>query len=250
MKLLSAILIFLCFAGIAKADTVLNPTDQSGINQALQNGGTVYLNPGVYEVTGTINIHSNTVLTGSPDAIIEVSPSSSQWFTGSIGIISCKESLKNVEIYGFLINGNLGALPASFANTPGHNKDCERCILIGGYTNDYAGNIRIHDMTLYDSFSDGLYLRFARNSLVYSNVISNTQHEGVFWSCVENSEMFKNQIAGITSDCARLDNSVNCRVYDNIFFGCGAKIIFPQFDTVILTFAYVIFMIATFYQKM
>ena len=37
-------------------------------------------------------------------------------------------------------------------------------------------------------------------------------------NCIENSEMFKNQIAGITSDCARLDNCVNCKVYDSIFF--------------------------------
>lgn len=207
-------------------EQTVSPTganDQAIINNALEavhnsGGGKVYLNAGTYDVSDTVVIWSNTVLTGSPDAIIKVSASSSQWFTGSIGIISCKESLKNVAIYGFSINGNLGALPASFANTPGHNKDAERCILIGGYTNNYAENIRIHDMKLYDSFSDGIYLRFAKNSACYNNFISNCQHEGTFWSCVENSEMFKNEIAGICSDCARLDNSMWCRVYDNIFF--------------------------------
>jgi len=30
--------------------------------------------------------------------------------------------------------------------------------------------------------------------------------------------VYNNKIAGITSDCARLDNSINCRVFDNIFF--------------------------------
>jgi len=187
----------MCCVGVAGAlDLTVYPTganDQTIINNALEavhnsGGGKVYLNAGTYEVSDTVVIYSNTVLTGSPVAEIKVSASSSQWFTGSIGIISCKESLKNVEIYGFQINGNLGALPASFANTPGHNKDCERCILIGGYTNDYAENIRIHNMKLYDSFSDGIYLRFARNSAVYNNVISNTQHEGVFWSCISHSD--------------------------------------------------------------
>jgi len=219
MKLLSAILFCICCTGIAKAQTItLNPTDQNGINQALQNGGEIYLNAGVYEITGAINIHSNTVLTGSPDAIIEVSPSSSQWFTGQTGIISCSESLKNVEICGFQIDGNLGALPASFANTPGHDKDCERCILLGGYSNDYADNISIHDMKLYDSFSDGIYLRYTTGAHCYNNIISNCQHEGIFLSVALQSEMYNNQIAGITSDCARLDNCVNCKVDNNIFF--------------------------------
>jgi Right handed beta helix region len=150
--------------------------------------------------------------------VIRVSSSSSQWFTGATGIISCKESLKNVEVCGFQIDGNLGALPASYANTPGHNKDCERCIIVGGDSGNYADNIRIHDMRLYNSFSDGINLRFAKNSTCYNNFISNCQHEGIFWTCVENSEMSGNQIAGITSDNARLDNCVTCKVYDNVFF--------------------------------
>lgn len=224
MRLLPAILLFsVFFTGIAKAEEVtLYPTDQNGINQALQEvsnqGGTVYLNAGVYEITAPIFIHSNTILTGSPDAIIRVSPSSSQWFTGQIGIISCSESLKNVEVCGFSIDGNLGSLPASFANTPEHDKDCERCILLGGYSNNYAENISIHDMKLYDSFSDGVYLRYTTGAHCYNNEISNTQHEGIYLSVALQSEISGNQIAGITSDCARLDNCVNCKVYNNIFF--------------------------------
>jgi len=30
--------------------------------------------------------------------------------------------------------------------------------------------------------------------------------------------MFNNRVAGITSDCARLDNNIGCRVFDNVFF--------------------------------
>src|SRR5659263_15165 len=203
---------FLLFSGLAAAGA------EQQINERLKAGGTVYLSAGVYEIEGPIIIGSDTKLTGDPEAVIRVSSSSSQWFTGATGIISCKESLKNVEVCGFQIDGNLGALPASYANTPGHNKDCERCILIGGDSGNYADNIKIYEMRLYNSFSDGIFLRFAKNSACYNNFISNCQHEGIFWSCVENSEMYGNQIAAIASDAARLDNCVNCKVYDNIFF--------------------------------
>ena len=225
---LTLTLFFVCCVGVADAlELTVSPTestsDQTIINNALEDvhksgGGEVYLNEGTYEVDNTVIIWSDTVLTGSPDAIILVSPSSSQWFTGSTGIISCKESVKNVEIYGFQINGNLGALPASYANTAGHDKDCERCIILHGDSGNYADNIKIHDMKLYDSFSDAAYIYYARNVQFYNNFISNTQHEGVFWSVVIGGEIYNNQIAGITSDCARLDNSIGCRVYDNIFF--------------------------------
>jgi Right handed beta helix region len=211
--LLPALLLFLVFCtGTAGAGA------EQQINERLKAGGTVYLSTGVYEVEGPIIIGSNTILTGDPDAIIKVSSSSSQWFIGSTGIISCEESVKNVEIYGFQINGNLGSLPVSYANTPGHDKDAERCIILHGNSGDYAENIKIHDMKLYDSFSDGMYIYYAKNVKVYNNFISNCQHEGVFWSMVLNGEMFNNKVAGITSDCARLDNNIGCRVFDNIFF--------------------------------
>jgi len=221
-------LFFICVPGVAGAlEITVYPTgannDQTVINQALEDvknagGGKVYLNAGTYKVDNTVVIWSNTVLTGSPDAVIMVSPTSSQWYVGSVGIISCKESVKNVEISGFQINGNLGAFPPGYANTPGHDKDCMRCIILHGNSGDYADNIRIHDMKLYDSFSDGAYIYYAKNVKVYNNFISNCQHEGVFWSVVLDSEMYGNKIAGITSDCLRLDNSINCKVYDNVLF--------------------------------
>jgi hypothetical protein len=197
--------------------------NQDNINSVIDaasdaGGGTVYLNAGVYEVTGPVIIRSNIRLTGDPNAIIKVSASSSQWATGSTGVISCSGSIQNVEIFGFQINGNLGSLPAAYANTPGHDKDCFRCIILHGDSGNYANNILVHDMKLYDSFSDGMYIYYARNVQCYNNFISNTQHEGIFWSVVIGGEMYNNQIAGITSDCARLDNCINCRVHDNVLF--------------------------------
>jgi hypothetical protein len=200
-----------------------SPNNQDNINSIIEEvsnagGGTVYLNAGVYEVNGPVIMRSNVILTGDPNAIIQVSSSSSQWATGSTGIISCSGSIQNIEIYGFQINGNLGALDSDLANTPGHDKDCFRCIILHGDSGNYANNILIHDMTLFDSFSDGMYIYYATNVQCYNNFISNTQHEGIFWSVVINGQMYDNKIAGITSDCARLDNCVNCKVHDNVFF--------------------------------
>ncbi|MHB8102614.1 MAG: right-handed parallel beta-helix repeat-containing protein [Methanosarcina sp.] len=222
-------LFFVCCVGVAGAlELTVNPTgannDQTVINQALEDvknagGGKVYLTTGVYKVDNTVIIWSNTVLYGSPDAVIMVAPTSSRWFTGSTGIISCKESVKKVEIYGFQIDGNLGAFPPEYANSHSpHKKDCMRCIILHGESGNYADNIKIHDMKLFDSFSDGSYIYYATNVRFYNNFVSNTQHEGVFFSVVINGEISNNKIAGVTSDCARLDNSINCRIFDNIFF--------------------------------
>ena len=222
-------LFFVCCVGVAGAlELTVNPTgannDQIVINQALEavknaGGGKVYLNSGIYNVGNTVIIWSNTVLTGASDAEIKVSETSSKWFINDVGIISCKEPVKNVEIFGFTINGNLGAFPPEYANSHSpHKKDCMRCIILHGNSNEYGNNIKIHNMQLLDSFSDGAYLYYLTNVSVYNNFISNTQHEGIFFSVVINGEISNNKIAGICSDCARLDNSINCRIFDNIFF--------------------------------
>jgi hypothetical protein len=230
-KIVLLLLLFWYSVELAQAgeQIVLSPQDghsnQNQINEAIKSvaasgGGTVYLNPGVYYVDNTIVIRSNVHLTGDHEAIIRVSPRSSQWFTGRIGVISCKESLKNVEIAGFQIDGNIGNLPRSYANSqPGREHDCEKLINIGGYSGDFANNIKIHDMKLYNAFSDGIYIIYAQNVEIYNNFISNCQHEGIYFSVVRGGgHIHNNRIAGITSDCARLDNCKNCLIEYNLFF--------------------------------
>ena len=148
-----------------------------------------------------------------------MSASSSQWFTGQTGVISnAKESLQNVEICGFSIDGNIAKLDKSYSDSRSDtDHDCEKLILIGGWSSQFGNNISIHDMKLYDSFSDGIYIRFSNGVSCYNNLISNCQHEGIYLSCVTKALIFGNNIAGITSDCGRLDNCVNCKVHDNVF---------------------------------
>lgn len=219
--------------GVAQASiTVLSPVagndNQVQISQAIKaenenGGGTVYLSSGVYDISGPIIIKSNIRLTGDQDAIIRVwAPN--QWFTGQTGIIcNPEEVISNVEIDSFQIDGNIKNLPREYDSTPGHKRDCEKLILFGGWSNSFGSNIKIHNMRLYNAFSDGIYIRFAKGVLVYDNIISNCQHEGIYFSCVVNGSIYNNNIAGITSDCARLDNCVNCKVFDNIFFSYSGE---------------------------
>jgi hypothetical protein len=192
--------------------------DEQQINELLKNGGNVTLENRVYTITGPIYIHSNTVLTGGPDTIIRVSPSSSQWFVGATGILNPGEfPLKNVEIYGFSIDGNLMNLPKSYANYNGGDHNCERLIYLRGSSSSFMENIKVHDMTLYDSYSDGCQIAYANNVSIYNNLVSNCQHSGIFLISCCYGIFSNNNIAGITSDCMRLDNCVNCLVSNNIY---------------------------------
>lgn len=220
------VLIFIFLIDVASAGQIiyLEPTDENGINNALSKAGdssgflTVYLNAGVYEIKGPINVYSNTLLTGSPDAIIKVSSDSNQWFVGGTGIINHKSyPLKNVEICGFQIDGNLENFPESYAHYKGEH-DAERLIYLRGSKTSFMENISIHDMKLYNSFSDGIQIAYANTVTVSDNFVSNCQHSGIFFISVTEGVVQGNDVAGITSDCVRLDNCVRTVVTENVLY--------------------------------
>jgi len=229
---LPAILIFFLIfsSGVAYAGgerISLSPdgthSNQNQINEALEKGD-VYLEAGVYEVDETIYIGSNRVLTGDKDAIIKVWGGSSQWFVGLKGVISCEGVVNDVEISNIQIDGNIENLPSSYANSRSDtDHDCEKLIILHGYSNQFAQNITIRNMKLYNSFSDGIYILFGDGVAVSNNFISNCQHEGFYLSCVNYGLVYGNKIAGICSDCGRLDNCQYCKVYDNYFFSYNGE---------------------------
>ena len=222
LKCLSTLFLLLFIPGLAQATTTLSPTgtydNQNQINQALQNGD-VYLSAGVYDITGQIKIGSNTKLTGDPQAIIRVSSASNQWFTDGTGIIGgINEPLNNVEISGFQIDGNCKALPASYANSGSGDHNAERLIDLRADTGAYSNNILIHDLKLFDAFSDGIHIAFARNVNVYNVFASDCQHSSIYYVDVLTGEINNNEVAGITSDCIRLDNCQYIKVHDNLLY--------------------------------
>ena len=226
---LFSILSLILFSGLAEAGTeiTVNPSgssDQNVINNALSSvyqagGGTVHLNAGVYMIDNQIKIGSNTVLTGSSDAIIKVSSSSSQWFTGQTGVIGAiSEPLNNVEISGFQNDGNCENLPVSYSSSDSDPHDAERLIYLQANSGDFSNNISVHDMKLYDSYSDGVHIAFANNVNCYNNFCSNCQHDAIYYVNVLAGSISNNEIAGITDDCSRLDNCQNIKVFNNTFF--------------------------------
>jgi hypothetical protein len=218
---LAILLSLLLFSGIAEAQTTtLSPSgtndNQNQINQALLNGD-VYLSAGVYEINGGIILQKNRILAGDSNAIIRVSSSSSQFFTGSTGIITCKDP-KHIEIYGFQIDGNCENFPHSYNSNDGDPHDCQRAIFIIGSSNDFGNDINIHDLIIYDTFSDGVHVRFSKNVLVSNLIESNCQHEGVYFCEVMDAIIKNCEIAGITSDCLRVENCQDVKVFNNVLF--------------------------------
>jgi len=199
------VLFFLTFSvGVAVAG------DEQQINEMLKAGGVIHLASGVYNIEDSIKIHSNTVLTGEPDTILRVSSTAGQWFVDGTGILdNADTSLHDVSISGFQIDGNLKALPQSYADSGNGKHNAERLIDFRCDSANFGSNISIHDMKLYDAYSDGIHLSFFNNVNVYNNFVSNCQHSGIYFISVVNGLMESNKVAGIGSDCLRFDNCVN-----------------------------------------
>lgn len=228
---LLGVLLFICFSNIVSAGQTIyiDPTDEKGINKALRTAKnqdgitTVILNPGVYEIKGSIIIYSNTVLKGN-NAKILVSPKSNQWFKPPNGIIMNKGHIENVRIENLIFDGNCHNLPPSYAHTPGHKHDCEKIIIITGASNHFSKNIVIKNCKFANAFSDAVYFRFVENAIVENNQISNCQHSSIYFSRVINGLIQYNDIAGITSDDVRVESSRNVKVrYNNLYGYFGSK---------------------------
>lgn len=226
MKVIPVFLFFLLFlTGIAEAGTYVSLTPEVGhsnhvqITDALKNYDTVYLEAGVYEVSGKITINSGNTLTGDERAIIRVWSGSSLWFIRNTGIIT-GNGCSNIEISNIQIDGNCDLLPESFSGYffPGDSgvHNTEKAIVISGSTSNFIKNININNVKISDCFSDGIRVAYADNVFVIDNFISNCQHEGVYFVCVRGGLIQNNMIEGITSDCVRLDNGQNCIIRFNV----------------------------------
>lgn len=186
-------------------------SNQNQINEALKKGD-VFLNAGIYEIDGPIYIYPDTKLTLDPNAIIRVWKGSSQWFFGRTGLINCVGSPKNIEISGGEIDGNCDELPSNYHSNDQDPHDCERAIFLIGSSNDYGENIYIHNIKIYDCFSDGLHVRFCNRVKVENVFESNCEHEGIYFCVVLDGLIYNCEIAGITSDNIRIENSKRIKV--------------------------------------
>lgn len=198
--------------------------DHEQINDAIkqaESGDTVDLGSRTYIIDGTIWIKPGIALRGD-GAVVRIDPDSSRWFREGVPVIGCKGTPHDIELGGFTVDGNCGAFSSSWANDgAGKSHNCMKLIILAGSSGDFGENIYIHDMKFINAFSDAVYVRYANNVRCEDNFISNCQHEGIYYSVVTNGLISKNKIAGITSDCARLDNCQTCLVEYNTFFSYG-----------------------------
>ena len=223
---LAILLFFIYFIDVVSAGQTiyLDPTNEDGINEALKTAKsvsgttTIILNSGTYEIKGPLTIYSNTVLKGD-NAKILVSSKSTQWFAPPNGVLSSSGPVENILIEGITFDGNCHNLPKKYADTQGHKHDCEKIIIIKGHSNKFSKNIVVRDCVFANAFSDAVYVIFAEDVIVENNQISNCQHSSIYFSCVINGLIQKNDIAGITSDDVRVENSRNVKVLYNNLYG-------------------------------
>lgn len=153
------------------------------------------------------------------NAKILVSSNSNQWFVPPNGIITTREPVENIRIEGLVIDGNCHNLPSRYADTQGHEHDCEKLIILKGNSDKFSKNIIIRNCVFANAFSDAIYIIFAESVTVEGNQISNCQHSSIYLACVINGLIQENDIAGLTSDDARVENCRNVKVLYNHLYG-------------------------------
>lgn len=211
MRLSLAILFFILFSHVAIAG------DEEFINDVLRNQQTVILEPGVYMLEDTVRMNPGNTLIGQPGTVLKVSSESSQWFVGNVGIITASGT-DNIRIEGIEIDGNCENLPRSYANYKGVH-DAERGIIVQGYTNKFLQNVVITDCNIYNCFSDAVHVRFSENIQVSNVFASNCQHSSIYFVCVINGLIENCKVAGITSDCVRIESSRYVKLLYSTLYG-------------------------------
>jgi Right handed beta helix region len=201
-------------AGSGATYTVDGSSDQTEINQALSAaaaspGSTVYLKgPFTYTPTGTVQIGSNTELTGDSTACLKV-PNSAAWAHG-VAIISQSVSVPtNIRIHGFEINAN------RWNQSEVEGDGYYNCISLGGGTSTHATNIEVYDMYIHDSLGDGVRLNHVDNVHIYNNRIEVPGHECVFLLDSVGGDIHNNTFIQKCNSAVRTDNCQNINIHHN-----------------------------------
>jgi len=200
--------------------------DQVEINAALDyvadhsNFTTVYLKgPGVFTIDEPVLISSDTILTGDPDATVKLKDNTG-WWTNNKPVMTQKgrlewsswglpgESITNVEIHGFRIDGGIQQEPTGDTFVP-----------LMHFT--YPLNVSVHDMDLRNSYWDIIRMTSPTdgtviNSRVYNNKIYYSGHEGICFVSVNDFEVDHNTIYSTRTNCGiRAKDTDNISIHDN-----------------------------------
>ncbi len=199
-------------------------SDQVEINEAIdfvathENFTTVYLKAGTYIIDEPIVMQSNVTLTGDATTKIKLKDYVN-WWTKNKPMITQKgttwdpwgnenDSICNVEIYGFEIDGGIQLEPTG-----------QNYIPLIHFKNPY--NVSIHDMYLHDSRWDIIRLTASAfntsiKARVYNNRIEHSGHEGICFVAVTDFEAYNNSIYRTrTNSGIRAKDCNNFSIYGN-----------------------------------
>ena len=123
-----------------------------------------------------------------------------------------------LKFQAFLLTAIVKIFLYAYANSGNGIHNAERLIDFRGDSAKHFTGITIHDMKLYDAFSDGVHTAFCDNVNCYNNFCSNLQHDSIFYIEVIGGSIHDNEVAGLTSDDSRLDDCQQIKVYNNILY--------------------------------
>jgi Disaggregatase related len=212
--------------------------DQEVINKSLawahaNPGNRIHLKgPFTYNITGQIFVGSDTIWSGDSTAVLKVpdygcgTTVDNCIFPDTKPVVSQIPGVypRNLEIYGFEIDGNCQHQATKLGYAHGQpsssGSGVERLIGIRGVspTGIQASDISIHNMYMHDAFGEAAHIFYAENVQIYDNFVANHQHDAFFLIEVGGINIVRNNIMeGITDGCFRIDNSQNFKIYENTF---------------------------------
>lgn len=209
------------FPSSAQAEIILSPNQCGGscqglISNALARDSVVTLQPGVYNITGTINMPAGRTLQGtrtgkytenSNDAILRLTRYAKY-------VISAPNS-NNVRIQGFSLDGQCDRVFASSYTRGDGPANGPRGIFLGSGKDSFISNMHMRDFCL-----DGVRTEHANNVTYNGNVIWRMGHEAIYFNYGNGITAFDNDIFIWTNSSVRMAYSTGGDIYrNNIYTG-------------------------------
>jgi len=197
--------------------------DQVQINNALTyahtNGTfvspiTVYLRgPYIYDLTDSLLVGSNTILTGDATAIVRLHNSASwgAWkplINQISGVIPQNFTLSNITL-----DGNYANQPEYSAGNWG--KGYYPGLYLQGTLSNPVRNVIIHNTIIKNMLTDGARISYGNGFEFYNNKTIECMHEGVFVLRSLNCNIYNNDFTIRTNSGPRCYNSQNVNIYGN-----------------------------------
>lgn len=177
---------------------------------------TVYLKGTfTYYIDGPIHLCSDLELTGDSTAVIKL-VDSANWKQMIPLIGPYNESLNNINIHGFEIDGNYDG---NYEDKDGKLQVAPNVNKSMGYYNfmyfAYSTNISIYNMYLHDGHNDGVRVANCENVFFYNNTVKKLGHDGFFAIRSKSCHAYNNIVAIRSNSAIRMNDCLKSSIHDN-----------------------------------